>query len=175
VPGVSHLVVVDAYNAAWRLFGDLGGDLDAARRRLVERVRGASPGKLVPGGVGRVHLVFDTLPGAFRAGLQGREGKVSWHYATGSADELILDRLRDRAGREGMPHVVLITNDRELAGRARQLGARIVGIDEFFGPDTGPPPGRPIAYEGPPFTPADFDLPDGEIDLTDADAEPDRR
>ena len=84
---MSRLVVVDAYNAAWRLFGDLDGDLDAARRRLVERARRASPGKAIPGGVHRIHLVFDTRPGAYREGLKGRSGRISWHYAIGSADE----------------------------------------------------------------------------------------
>lgn len=165
---MSRLVVVDAYNATWRLFGDLGGDLDAARRKLVERSRAASPGRKIPGGVHRIHLVFDARPGTWREGLKGRAGRISWHYALGSADEAIIDHLRRQAGRSGGPGVVLVTNDRELAGRAKQLGARTMSVDDFFR-DTEPisNAGRAIPYEGPPFTPADFDLPDGEIDLLD--------
>ena len=168
---MSGLVVVDAYNAAWRLFGDMGGDLDAARQKLVERARAAAPGKRIPGGVDRIHLVFDTLPGAYRAGLRGRAGRISWHYALGSADEAIVEHLRRHGKRSGGPGVVLVTNDRELAGRAKQLGARTMSVDDFFRGTASPPQGRPIPYEGLPFTPADFDLPAGEIDLFDPDAD----
>ena len=166
---MSRLVVVDAYNAAWRLFGDVGGDLDAARKKLVERARRASPGKAIPGGIQRIHLVFDSRPGSYREGLRGRAGRISWHYALGSADEAILEYLRRHEGRSGGPRVVLVTNDRELAGRAKQLGARTMGVDPFFRDTEALPEGRTIPYQGLPFTPADFDLPEGEIDLFEPD------
>jgi len=171
-PGpMSRLILVDAYNAAWRLFGDVGGDLDQARRRLVERAQEAIRHRRLRGGIGRVHLVFDTYPGAEREGLRSRAGRVSWHYAKGSADDAIVEHMRLHEGRPGGPGVVVVTNDRELAGRTRQLGARILGVDEFFGRAGARPAGEdrirpPI---GPPLGANDFDLPEGEIDLDDPD------
>ena len=64
---------------------------------------------------------------------------------------------------------MLVTNDRELGGRAKQLGARTMSVDDFFRGTAAAPGARPIRYEGLPFTPEDFDLPQGEIDLFDPD------
>ncbi len=163
---MSSLALIDAYNVMFRRWGSVPEDRDASRTRLLRETAaalGRSPR------ADRAHLVFDTWQGAARAGLRGRDGRVSWHYAHGSADEAILDHLR---GHEGRPHgarLLVVTDDRELAGRARQLGARTIGVVAFYA-DTGDRPSprrRGVILDGPPFTARDFDLPDGPIDLTE--------
>ena len=82
------------------------------------------------------------------------------------ADAAILDAVRDA---DAPGELIVVTNDREVAGRAAQLGARALGVVEFFGPPPPPPPeeaGRPRFRLRPHFTPADFGLPD-EVDLAD--------
>jgi hypothetical protein len=166
-----HLVIVDAYNAMYRLLPALPEDRDEGRHQLVERTREAlRQGAL--GGVDRVHLVFDTWAGAARTGMRGRQGRVSWHYAEGSADHAILEHMRRHEGARGGVRITVVTNDRELRGRAVQLGARGLDVDAFYAAtrrrSAGLPPLRPIDT-GPALKPSDFGLPEGEIDLDDPD------
>ncbi len=169
---MARLLLVDAYNAMFRLWPDAPADRDQARRMLVTAAEEALRVSEVARGDDRVLLVFDAHPGAERAGLQGRGGRVSWRYARGSADDEILEHLRRGEGSAG--NVVVVTDDRELKGRARQLGASTASVGDLFrGPrrlatPDAPPRGAPV---GPPLGPTDFDLPAGEIDLTDPDLE----
>lgn len=83
-------------------------DRPGAARRLVERLA-ALPGPVVV-----------VLEGAARAGVPaGRHRGVEVHHAAGSGD----DALVELCG----PGVLLVTADRELAGRARARGAAVTG------------------------------------------------
>jgi len=164
---VRVLALVDAYNAAFRLPGKVPEDRDAARRLLVEKAKAVVRRGAVRG-LARVHLVFDTLPGAARAGLAASGGPVSWSYAEGSADEAILDRVREHEARRAGVSLLVVTDDRELAGRARQLGARSMRVGAFFAAAEEAPEDRvdrPPPGLGPRLRASDFDLPEGEIDL----------
>jgi len=56
--------------------------------------------------------------------------KASYARRGQTADQLIIDRVRKaRNPRE----VMVVTSDRELAGRVRALGARIISSEEFVG------------------------------------------
>ena len=71
--------------------------------------------------------------------------------------------------RNGSSSYVVVTDDRELGGRCRQLGARTMGVRAFF---VEPPPSvrpRPIPLDGMSYRPRDFELPEGEIDLLEDD------
>ena len=168
---MSRLALIDAYNAMYRLLSTVPEDRDVARRLLVARAHDALLAGTLRPRANRAHLVFDTWPGAERAGLRDRAGSVSWHYAHGSADEAIIEHLRRHEGRGARPLVVVVTDDRELAGRARQLGATTVGIRAFFTVPTrssSTPPRRGIPGSGS-FAASDFGLREGPIDLNDDD------
>ena len=166
---MSRLVLIDAYNAMYRLLSAVPEDRDVARRLLVQRTRDALLAGTLNPRAGRAHLVFDTWPGAERAGLRDRAGSVSWHYAHGSADEAIVAHLRRHEGRGPRSVIVVVTDDRELGGRCRQLGATTVGVRAFF---TIPPSARTLpTRRGIPgsgsFDAADFGLPEGPMSLDD--------
>jgi hypothetical protein len=78
------------------------------------------------------------------------------------ADAVIVKEVRDA---DAPGALVVVTNDREVAGRCAQLGARAMGVQEFFGPGPDrhvPAPRRRAGHIR--LKPEDFGLPD-EIDL----------
>jgi predicted RNA-binding protein with PIN domain len=165
--------VIDGYNALFQLMPALPADRDVARQRLVREVRavllGGRPGR--PGD--RVHVVFDASHGSARRGTSGKDGPISWSYAEGSADDAIVEWLRRH---ESAPaDVVVVTDDRELRGRAKQLGSKAVRVHDFFAGKTSSPESPPSPASGPrgprppPLKASDFGLPEDAIDLDAAD------
>lgn len=99
------------------------------------------------------------------------------------ADAFIIDRVREASD----PHSLLVvSNDREVAGKAVQLGARARGVAEFFAgrPDRGANRAerdhaeeiRSRTWKRLHYRPEDFGLPD-EVDLENPgdDLAPERR
>lgn len=164
---MARTFLVDAHNALFRLWPDPPRNAESVRRAVVVRAQGALRATGIADA--RAHLVFDTAEqGRTLAGTHGRDGAVTWSYATGSADEEIVRLVRQHEGRDADGPITVITDDRELRGRASQLGARVVRVHAWF--DATPPaPDRPTYRTGPPFTPADFGLTDGPIDLLRTD------
>ncbi|MBL9086059.1 MAG: NYN domain-containing protein [Planctomycetia bacterium] len=162
--------LVDAHNALFRLSSDPPRNADAVRRSVVLRAQSALRATGLTDA--RVHLVFDTAEaGRTLAGTHGREGAVTWSYARGSADEEIVRLVRQHDGRDADGPLTVVTDDRELRGRASQLGARVVRVHDWFDARPASPAGgdRPSARVGPPLTPADFGLTDAPIDLLRTD------
>jgi YacP-like NYN domain len=160
-------VLVDAQNALHRFRLFVEDDPATGRDRLVRRTHQALRDR-ARGEVARVTLVFDAHPDAQHAGRQGGDGRVRWRFARGTADEAILERLRD----DVRHRLLVVTDDRELAGRARQLGARSEGLHAFYGDapaDRPPPPARHADTTD--LRAADFGLPEGPIDLGRTDPE----
>jgi predicted RNA-binding protein with PIN domain len=130
---------------------------EAARQALLRLVASVTP---------EATVFFDAREAPPGLAESGREQGVHVHYCRRrEADQAILDEVRDA---DDSRELIVVTNDREVAGRARQLGARAVGIAEFLGPAR--PRGAP-AERRPPrhhkrLTPEDFGLPD-EVDLSD--------
>jgi rRNA-processing protein FCF1 len=154
--------LIDAHNALYRLFDPPPESAEGGRRLLVSRALESL--RLHGAGPLRAHLVFDTTPtGRVRAGTHGRDGAVSWSYADGSADEEILRIVRENDARDDDRRIVVVTDDRELRGRARQLGAPTLSVREWFSAKDAEEERR-SAKAGPPLTAADFGLPDA-IDL----------
>ncbi|MHC4548281.1 MAG: NYN domain-containing protein [Planctomycetota bacterium] len=145
-------VLIDGHNAlgALRVRAETH---EAMRETLLRRVAAASPQA----------TVFFDAPGS---SAPGRRFGVQVRYCR-DADAAILEAVREA---EAPGRLVVVTDDREVAGRAAQLGAQVMNVAQFFGPPeatapTGrrrPPPARPR------FTPRDFGLPD-EVDLSDPD------
>lgn len=126
------LYLVDGYNVAHRLFGVAG------RRASAEQLRDAVLRRIRPfcSRRRRVIVVFDGDP-------DGRpiRGELEIRYAR-SADDEIVRIVRDHPD-PGRLRVV--SHDREVTGKSRQLGARIVRVVDFLddlddlnGPDIVP-------------------------------------
>ncbi len=166
-------VFIDGHNALFAL-GLRGTDHDACRRALLVRVRARFP---------RAVVYFDgrgaprDLPRVYR-----QEGVKVTYCKDAEADHEILEDVRHE---QHPQRVLVVTNDRELAGRCRRAGARVTSVREALGEVEGddvPPSARAqrhrrrprvpaaeprragtspgLADGDAPLTPADFDLPD---------------
>jgi predicted RNA-binding protein with PIN domain len=174
---VARSYLIDGYNALHKIAQPTPDGPDACRRLVLDRVRSVLGRRTAPrAGGDRVHVVFDSRKGGERTGTHGRDGSVSWSYAEGSADDAIVDIVRRNEGsHEGMD-LVVVTDDRELRGRVKQLGAQAVRVHDWFLPAEaeGPPapePGRSAGLRSKDFGAGDFGLPEGEIDLDALDPE----
>jgi hypothetical protein len=172
---VARSYVVDGYNALHKIAAPPPESADACRRLVLDRVREVL-GRRTPGRRGGdvVHVVFDARKGGLHGGSHGRDGPVSWSYAEGSADDAIVDIVRRNEGSHDGRDIVVVTDDRELRGRVKQLGALAVRVHDWFEPreerpPPGPAPGRSPGLRSKDFSPSDFGLPEGEIDLDDFD------
>jgi (2Fe-2S) ferredoxin len=151
--------LVDGHNALFRL-GIEGASREAERERLL---------RLVAARTRDATVFFDAQGAPLLAPGAERQGGLEVRYARGGeADALILDFVR-RAQNPGA--LLVVSDDRELCGRARQLGARCAAVREFLGEapaEPAPPPpapgsGRRGAERA--LTAADFGLP-ATLDLS---------
>lgn len=108
--------LIDGYNYLHRAQLLAGKDLEGARRLLVRRV--------APLG-GKVTVVWDARHGPQGAGRETVRNVTS--IFARSADERILALLRGAADPAAC---CVVTDDREVAGRARQLRARSLSVGE---------------------------------------------
>jgi len=158
-------ILIDGHNALYAL--KIQGVSHAAQRSALLRF----VVELTP----RAVVYFDARD-APQGGLDStREHGVNVVYCrTREADAAILEAVR---GADEPGALVVVSNDREVRGRAKQLGAQVARVNEFFGP--GPVrdlPSSAPAERGSPavlrgrwrFKPSDFGLPD-EVDLEDPD------
>jgi len=167
-------ILVDGHNALFALRLQTG-DHERDRRELLRRVRERMPGATV---------YFDgrgsprNLPHVHR-----QEGVKVTYCGRTEADTEILEDVRHATNPRRM---LVVTNDRELFGKCRQLGARIARVEDVLGeeeceeapdvrpgrrprvpdPDYVPAPGDPLDRVEAALTPADFDLPE-VVDLDD--------
>lgn len=166
-----HTFLVDGHNALHQLCATPPANADAARHLVIERARATLA---VRRPTERAHVVFDTSPaGKVRAGTHGRDGAVSWSYADGSADEEIVRLVREGGGRDAGREIVVVTDDRELRGRAIQLGAKAVRVHAWFAAKDAEVERRAERAPGgkalPPLTAADFGFASDAIDLDAVD------
>jgi (2Fe-2S) ferredoxin len=149
--------LVDGHNALFRL-AIRAATPEEARRELLRRVAAVSRDATV---------FFDAMGAPLSAPGVDRDGGLEVHYCRGTeADEVILAAVRAAARPETL---IVVSDDRELTGRARQLGARVSGVAAWLEPGVAPAPsaGRPTPAGGAPLTAADFGLPP-VIDLKSA-------
>jgi hypothetical protein len=149
-------VLVDGHNAlfALRLPGETH---EEQRRELLRRVAELAP---------RATVFFDARHAPHRLGSE--LGLSAVFCRDRDADAEILETVREA----GEPReITVVSNDRELTGRAAQLGARVLRVHEFFrrspGREAAPAEAgdRPRILRGRwRFVPADFGLPD-HVDL----------
>lgn len=112
---------IDGYNVILSAgIGD-GASLEERRAELAARVAGSCP---------RAWIVFDSKgrEGVSRRGHSFSGVEVAFAPSGLSADDVIADRVRNSRQLEG---VVVVTDDRELAGRCRSLGVSILGVRRF--------------------------------------------
>ena len=148
LPGVERLLI-DGTNLLYRMSRDAlatrapaaasGSPVQAAVPQapaaLIGRLRAVIPAAT------RIELVLDGAPEHGLAGVRIAHGLTVRHSGRYSADSL-LDRLvADAIGSGGSPDaaaraadvLLVITDDRELAGRIRRRGARVAGADWLIG------------------------------------------
>ncbi len=143
--------LIDGHNAihALRLKASKHEEL---RRELARRVLAVDPDATI---------YFDAKHAGPLPFDSAREGGVRVVYCRHrDADDEILDAVRDA---ERPRELLVVTNDREVKGRAAQLGARVSGVADFF---ERPAPKKRGEGGGGGYSPADFGLPD-EIDTDD--------
>ena len=145
--------LVDGHNAIFRL-GLNGATPEDTRRLLLKRVLRVTS---------EATVFFDALGAPLLAPETAREGGLAVRFCRGvEADQVMLDVVRESARPS---ELLLVSDDRELAGRARQLGARTTSVGQFLGSagDEEPPPRGPRAASRPadlrPFRAEDFGLP----------------
>ena len=151
-------VLIDGHNALGAL--DVRGRTHEERRHALL----AWVGRLAADAV----VYFDA--GGAPEGLFEREamhGVLAVYCRDRHADAYILDAVRHA------PHaadLLVVSNDREVTGKAKQQGAQVMGVREYFRPDPAPEIEKPRPRLNIDFKPSDFGLPD-EVDLADPDFE----
>src|SRR5262245_31187966 len=116
--------VVDGHNAIGRL-GVSAGDRETERRAVLQRVLEVTADATV---------FFDALGAPAAAPTVAREGGLDVRYARArEADEDIVAFVRAAKPRELL---LGVADDRALAGRGRQLGAKTSAVADFFGQST---------------------------------------
>jgi hypothetical protein len=116
---LTDVIVVDVANVMGSRPDGWWRDRAGAARRLYDDV--------VSSGLGGVVFVVE---GAARAGVEaGDHDGVRVVHAAGSGDDAIVDSVAALAGVDGTATVV--TSDRELRRRVRELGAEVAGPDWF--------------------------------------------
>lgn len=146
--GVERLLI-DGTNLLYRMSRDAaaarapGAAAGLAAQAAAPRAPAALIGRLraiIPAAT-RIELVLDGAPEHGLAGVRIAHGLTVRHSGRYSADSL-LDRLvADAVGSGGSPDaaaraadvLLVITDDRELAGRIRRRGARVAGTDWLIG------------------------------------------
>lgn len=114
---------IDGYNVIGQTRLGVGCSLEEARDRLVHALRGLSA---------PVRIYFD----ASKSGAPSKPypppepvGSVRQEFVRqGTADDAMILDLRTA----NQKNVTLVTNDRELRGKARQLGATTLGVEKFI-------------------------------------------
>jgi predicted RNA-binding protein with PIN domain len=117
--------VIDGYNVAHALFGRDAKRASAEEMRdtLLRRLRRFASRKRL------VTVVFDSRDGGARTGRRVRSGGCDVRFAP-SADEEIISMVR---GAKHPGRLRVVTRDREVEGRARQLGADTMRVLDFLG------------------------------------------
>jgi hypothetical protein len=132
LPGVERLLI-DGTNLLYRM--TRGGQAPQPPAALIGRLRAVIPAST------RIELVLDGAPEHGLAGVRLAHGLTVRHSGRYSADSL-LDRLvADAIGSGGSPEsaalladvLLVVTDDRELAGRIQRRGARVASADWLIG------------------------------------------
>lgn len=116
-------VLIDGYNVTMAKggFGDLR--LETQRERLITELAGLASMKGVP-----MTVVFDGKE-VDRHPTRKKKGLVRVHY---SKDEIADDHLVALVQRSPGTPVVVVTSDRELAGRVEKYGANVAGSPQLL-------------------------------------------
>src|SRR5690348_11042516 len=143
--------LVDGHNAIGRL-GITAADDEGRRRALLARVARVTTDATV---------FFDAQGAPALAPSVDREAGPHVRFCrTREADEEILAFVRGAAQPAAL---LVVTDDREVSGRARQAGAKTSSVADFFAaapaPEAEEPRARPGGPGGRPMTAADFGLP----------------
>ncbi|HZP14487.1 MAG TPA: hypothetical protein VFA96_01595 [Nocardioides sp.] len=116
------MLIVDAANVIGARPDGWWRDRPGATARLVGRLRGAELADVVV-----------VVEGAARSGVSpGGDDTLRVVHAPGSGDDTIVSLVAEAAGREGASDVTVVTADRALRTRVRELGADVIGPNWLY-------------------------------------------
>ena len=111
---------IDGYNVILRKRWNDRGTLEQAREKLLSAV-------IALGVPVRVYFDASKTPGGHGSPHSRSSHVVPVFVRQGTADDAMADDLRNKPKSQ----ITVVTDDRELRGRARQLGANTCGVNTF--------------------------------------------
>ncbi|TFH00013.1 MAG: hypothetical protein E4H13_08345 [Calditrichales bacterium] len=120
---MTNRIVIDGWNVCWKMPEIeklINENLEQARKQFIQIVKTHFQTKNAT-----FKIIFDGQPNVFG----GEEKSVSFSKNPQTADDKIIQFLKKQKGANSW---TVVTSDRELASRAKNIGARTISSENFI-------------------------------------------